>query len=116
MGALNILVMNLFDGHKTHVGTGDGLHDRRRIVGVVLLALHVRLNELGRHDPNGESQLFKLPGPIMRPRTGFHAYHLRPQLEDNLLQPTPPYDPAKDLLAPFIHAVERKNLLCQINP
>ena len=58
-----VLLFDALDRHKTHVRTSHRFTDPLGIVGVVLLVLDVRLDELRGHQPR----------PVIRPATRFHA-------------------------------------------
>lgn len=62
------LLFDAFDGHKTHVGAGDGFCDGCGIGGGILAALAaraVRGEELGGHQADGVAILAKLAGPMV---------------------------------------------------
>ena len=56
------------DGHKTHVGAGDGFANRHRVGGVVLAFLAreaVGGNKLGCHQAHGVAELGELARPMV---------------------------------------------------
>jgi len=58
MNGLDVfLLSDGFNCNKSHVGSGNGLADRFRIVGIVFVALHIRFNKRGRHQFDGMTQL-----------------------------------------------------------
>jgi len=67
MQGLHILLDDRLPGYTPHPGAFDGLTDARRIIGIIFLALHIRFNELWRHQFHPMAQFGKLPRPVMGP-------------------------------------------------
>lgn len=55
-----------------YVRSQSGLGDRRRICGVVLLALDERLHVNWRNEPDLMAEALRYPTPIMARSAGFH--------------------------------------------
>jgi hypothetical protein len=89
MEALQVLLLDRPLRNEAHVGPRNGLADRLGTLGVVLLRLYVRLDELWCHQPNCASQTAETPRPIMSASAGLDADQARRQLgkESNHLAP-----------------------------
>lgn len=61
MNRLDVLLFHAFDRHKSHGGSSHGLTEALGIVGVILLALHIRLDKLRRN------QAYRVPHPLKNP-------------------------------------------------
>jgi hypothetical protein len=77
---LDVLLLNAFYRHETHVRSAHGLADRFGIVGVVLVAFHIRLDKLGADQSGIMPQFDQFPCPIVRPGTGLQANQARRQV------------------------------------
>ena len=71
--ALKILLLDRLLRNESHVGPRYGLADRLGIVGIVLLRLHVRLDELRRHQTDRVTLAAEHSRPIMRAATCLNA-------------------------------------------
>ena len=69
---LDILLRDVFYWHKAHARTRHGFGDGFRIAHVIFVRFHIRLDILGRHQPDVMPLLAQLPGPIMCPAARFH--------------------------------------------
>ena len=69
--ALQILLFDRLGRNKTHARPAHRFADRLRIVGVVLLRLHVGLHELRRDQPHRVTQPAQHPEPVVRSAAGF---------------------------------------------
>ncbi len=67
------LALGTLDGNKAHAGTLHCLTDRLGIGPVILVGLHIRLDELRRHQPCLMPQGLYGPAPWMRTATSLHA-------------------------------------------
>ena len=115
---LDVLLIYRLDAHESHAGPAHRFADRLGVIGVVLVALHVRLHELRRNQLHLESFLLQLARPVMRATTRLHAnlaagldrleQHLHPVLSGE--------PPAPERLLFPVYAVDLKHVLCQINP
>ena len=88
----------LLHRHEAHPGPGDGLADRFRIRGVVLVGLHVGPDVLRRHQPHLVTELPQLPRPVMGGGTGLQADQAGRQVGEELehllaRQPAPEHRP-----------------------
>jgi hypothetical protein len=73
MGGLNILLCNTLYRHKAHVRPAHGFADRFGMVGVVLVALHLRFYELRWYQPDRIASRLQFLRPVMSTGTSFHA-------------------------------------------
>ena len=115
---LDAYLLGEFDGSKILNRPAHRLADCLGVVGVVLVALHVRLHKLRGNQLHPESLLLQLARPVMRATARLHAdlaiwldrlaQHLHPVLSR---QP-----PAPERLLLTVYAVHLKYVLCQINP
>ena len=71
------LLLSRLDPHKAHRRTPNRFADRRRIGGIVLVALKVSLHILRRHQPHLVAELRQLARPIMRGGTRLHPDQAR---------------------------------------
>ena len=69
----HILLLHTLHRHEAPGRSTHRLTDGFRIVGVVLVPLHVGLDELRADQPRIMPQLDQLPRPVMRPGAGFQA-------------------------------------------
>ena len=95
MKALKILLLDGLLRNEAHVGPRHGLADRLGIVGVVLLRLHIWLDELWRHQPNRMAKSAEHTRPVMRALAGFDADHAWMQFGEESHYLTPPQLPPK---------------------
>ena len=72
---LNVLLLYRLHRHKPHVRTAHRFADRLRIIGVVLVALHIRLHELWRNQLHRNSLRLEYSRPVVRATTSLHANH-----------------------------------------
>jgi hypothetical protein len=70
---LDVLLRNRLQRHEAHTRAAHGLTDRLGIDLVVLVALHVGLDELRGDQLHAEPPPLQLPSPVMRRPAGFHA-------------------------------------------
>src|SRR5580698_8705065 len=77
MKALKILLLDRFLRNEAHLRSGDRLADRLGIVGIVLLRLHIRLDELRRHQSDRMPKPANHPCPIMRTSAGLDPNQAR---------------------------------------
>jgi hypothetical protein len=68
---------------EPHVRPGNGLADRLRVRGIILLPFNVWLHVGRRHQPHGVSERLELTRPMVRLGTGFDADQGRWQLLKN---------------------------------
>jgi hypothetical protein len=68
------LLLDRFERDKSHVGSSDCLADRFRIPRIVLVALHLRLHELRRHQFDRVTERAELARPEMSATTGFQPH------------------------------------------
>lgn len=106
----------VFDRHKAHLRSGNGLADGLCIGGIVLAAFAIRRDELGCHQAHGMPMLREHPRPMMCAGAGLHADQARGQLRDQFHQIAPCYlGTHENRLAGGIDAMQREDILCQIN-
>ena len=60
------LLLGRLGRDEPHVSPGDGLADRLRIGGIVLMVLHIGLNVSWRHQPNLVTKRLQLARPVVR--------------------------------------------------
>ena len=71
MKTLKVLLLDRLLRDEAHLGPTHCLANRLRIVGIVLLRLHVRLDELRRHQPDSVPETAEGPRPIVCTAAGF---------------------------------------------
>ena len=87
-----------------------------RIVLAAFAAHAVGGDELGRHEPHGLAELAKLARPVVCARAGFDADQAGRQIGDEFEQLGAWHLGAHQCrFAGLIHAVQGKNVLCQID-
>ena len=108
------------DRHEAHGRTLHGFADGGSIGGVVLAApaAHaVRGDELRGHQPHGMAEAGELARPVVRARTRFHADGAGRQPGHQLGELiAPDLRTHQARLAGRIHAVQREDILGQIDP
>ena len=113
------LLIDRLDGHKAHIGAGDGLTDSSSVRCVVLAALTrqaVGGHELGGHQAHGVTELCKLACPMVSTGACFHADQARRQSGDEFEQLGAWHAGANQCrFACLIYAMDGKNVLCQID-
>jgi hypothetical protein len=72
MRRLDILLLDRLDCHKAHVRSAHRFADRLDIVGVVLVAFHLRFDELRRDELDAVSLRLQLPRLMVRTTATFH--------------------------------------------
>jgi len=72
---LNVLLLYRLHRHEAHVRPAHRFADRLRIIGVVLVALHIRLHELRRNQLHRNSVRLECSRPVVRATTSLHADH-----------------------------------------
>ena len=110
----NRLLVGALDRHKAHVRPRNGLANRLRIPRIVLVALHVRPYELRRHQLGRVPQFAQFARPKMRAAASFHPHQTRLQLGKEAHHLCTLQHLAQYRLAPIIHSVHLKQVLCQI--
>ena len=117
MYGLDILLGNSLNGNEAHVGPAHRFADRLCIIGVVLVALDVRLHKLRRDQADLIAHGLQASRPIMSATAGLHA-DLTTRFSDftNSINPvcTTQLLPPHRLLK-TIYAVYLKHVLCQID-
>lgn len=66
--------MRLLHTDKPHGRSSGGVSNRCGVDGVILVALHLGLDELRGDDAHIVANLLELPGQPLRARAGFHGY------------------------------------------
>ena len=84
------------------------------IGGIVLVALDVGLNVLGRHQANVVAQFAQLTRPVMRRSARFHAYKTRRQPLEERLHLAAPQLLLDDHLLAGVDAVNLEDVLGEI--
>ena len=110
-------MLGSLDRHVPHTGPADCFADCLGIVGIVLLTLDERLDELRRYQLDGKAARTQLTRPVVRATTGFHA-DLTPWLQrlGQHLQPVRALQLAFPHATPgAVHSVYLKYVFCQIN-
>jgi len=108
---LSRLLLGRLDRHKSHPRTLNRLANRFGIGGIVLIALHVRLHVLRRHQPHLMPKRTQLARPVLGRRTRFQPHHAarKPAEEaEHLVAPQPLAQNRRTLR---INAVNLKNML-----
>jgi hypothetical protein len=72
MYRLNILLFNLFDWHEVHRRSAGCFDDRQRIIGIVLVGLYKRFDELGANQLNRVTTSLEDSRPVIGSPTGLH--------------------------------------------
>lgn len=67
------LLLDGLDRHEAHVRSRGGFADRLGVGRVVLVRLHVRLDELRCNQPNRVSHALELTSPVVRAGLSLHA-------------------------------------------
>ena len=75
----NALLFFALHWNEAHRGSRNGLADRFRICGVILLSFYVWLDVGRRHQPNHMAQPGKNASPVMSCRTGLYPDQARRQ-------------------------------------
>ncbi len=109
------LLLYGLDRHETHVRPRHRLTNRLSIVAIVLVALHVRLDELRRHELDLVAQLDELARPVVRTGTGFHANQAGCQIGEEAKHLGSLELLAQHCPASVIDSVNLKYGLCQID-
>ncbi len=86
MHGLHILLFQGVDRHKAHGRPLYGLQNALRIVEVILVGLHIRLDKRWMHELHPMSVGLKLARPIVRTRACLHADHTGGQIRYELGQ------------------------------
>ena len=116
MQVLKTLLLNRLDRHEAHRWTTHRLADRLRVAPIVLVRLHIRLDELRAHQPRVIAHRPQLASPMMGASARLHPHHARLVGANKLLQ-TPTresllqHDPARP-----VHCAHVKRVLDQVNP
>jgi hypothetical protein len=104
-----------FHRHEAHIGARHRLTDRLGIVAVVLVGLHIRLDELRRHQSYFMPQRDELARPMVRTAAGFHADEARGQVGEEGRHLAALELLAQHRFSVLIHTVNLKHALCQID-
>jgi len=110
------LLFRALNRNKAHVRSAHRFTDRFGVVAVVLLALAIRHDELGRHDAGVVTHRCERARQLVGARARFHSYAARRQLRDQLEQLAARETSAQHGLAACVDAMHTQNVLCQINP
>jgi hypothetical protein len=108
---LHILLGDRLHGHAAYSGPFDGLTDTRCIVGIIFLTLHIRFDELWRHQFHPVAKLGKLPRPVMGPTGGRHPKEAGRQLCDERQELLPGEPFLHDDVPVGINAMDAHNVL-----
>jgi hypothetical protein len=109
------LLLGRLGRHEAHGRPRDRLANRLGIVAVVLVGLHVRLDELRRHEPHFVAQLDELARPVVRAAAGFHPDQAGWQVAKEL-QHLAAFELLTQHCSPALaHPVDLKHALCQID-
>src|SRR5712692_6440588 len=114
---LDVLLLEALHRYKAHARPRHPLADRLGVIGIVLVALHIRLHELRGDQLHRESSLLQPARPVVRSSAGLHAdLAARLQFLQQRLEPAiARQPPAPDHLLVAAHTVNLKHVLCQIN-
>ena len=111
MEGLQVLLFDCLCRDKAHMRSADRLADRRGIIGVVLLRLQIRFDELRGNQPHSMSKHFENTGPMMsslrRLQTDHAAWKIRKEIRH--LPSTQPLLESKPAF--LIGSVELKHIL-----
>src|SRR6266480_2159261 len=77
MQALQILLLDSLGRNEAHARPADSFADRLRIVGVVLLRLHIGLHELRRDQAYRVPQSAQHSKPVVRSTASLQSYQAR---------------------------------------
>src|SRR5215510_5712224 len=116
MECLDVLLVDVFDRHKTHGGPRHRFRDGLGITAVVFVRLDVRLHELRGHELHLVAIRTEASRPVMRAATGFDANAHRGQLRDTGYQVMPGQALAIHDFTCVLHAYRVKHALGDIDP
>jgi hypothetical protein len=108
------LLLRSFDGHKAHRWARDGFADRLGIRRIVLPALNIRLDVLGRHQADLVPPRDEFARPVMRAAASLDPGETRRQLFEKRQDTPPCKTPANNHLPRGINSVNLKDSLCDI--
>ena len=111
---LDVLLFRAFQRHKVHARPADGFTDGLGIVRIILVALHIRLDELRRDQAHLMPLLDQLASPIVGAGTGFDTDEGRRQVGKESQHLASLQLLAQYRLAGPIDAMHLKPLLCDI--
>jgi hypothetical protein len=111
---LHTLLLDRFHRNKTHVRPHDRVGNGLSIIGIVLVRLHIRLNELRRHQTHRLPRGAEHPCPVVSASTGLNAHHARFELAKELLHLMAPQLPLERHPACLVHPVCLKHMLCYV--
>ena len=114
MHRLHILLLHRLHPHQAHVGALRRFADGTRVVVVVFVPAHVRLDVLRRNQPHLVAQLPQLTRPVMRTRTPLHPHHTRRHVRKVRSDLPAPEDLALENLSVAVAAHDVKCVLCQV--
>jgi hypothetical protein len=118
MCGLTVLLRHALDRDETHTRSTHRLADRFRVDAIVLVALDVRLHELGCDELDAKSPLLELAPPVMGRCASLHPY-IRAWSEPvaQHLEPLAPLELRPPLRAIMtICRVNVKDGLCNVDP
>jgi hypothetical protein len=113
---LEVLLLHLLEGDKTHGGPRHGFTDRFGIRRIMLVRLHIRFDKLGGDQFDRVTVRTKTACPLMGTAAGFHPDEDggKPHAKGEQRLPRqafPEYD-----FPSLIHPYDMKDPLCQIDP
>ena len=86
---LQVLLLDRLHRDEPHRRSAHRFADRLRVAEIILVRLHVRLDELCAHHTGVVPELPKHSRPMMRSATGFEPDQVRRLLRHEAFQPTP---------------------------
>jgi hypothetical protein len=116
MQALLVLLFNEVLRHEPHGRLRHGFADSFGIVGVVLLRLHIPLDELGRPQPNRMFQTTKHARPVVRAAAGLGPYQVWRLLREESSHMAPSQLPSRYRTSCLVSSVQIKDLLAISSP
>jgi hypothetical protein len=108
------LLLGALRRHKAHARALHRLTDRLGIAAIGLVALHVRLDVGGRHQPHLVAKPLQQPRPVMRAAAGLHADHRRRQCSEEPLDLASAQPLAQHHAAGCVDTVHLEDVLRQI--
>jgi hypothetical protein len=111
---LQVLLFDCLRRDKPHLRSADRLADRRSIIGVVLLRLQMRFDELRGNQPHSMPKRFENTGPMMSSLPRLQSDHVAWKIRKEIrhLPSTQPFLESKPAF--LIGCVELKHILCGI--
>jgi hypothetical protein len=116
MQRLQVLIRRTIDRHWTHPGAAGRFTNTFGIATIGLIALHIRLHGLRRHELHRVPKFGDFPRSIVGATTGFQADEAGRQLREQGQDLFTRHTSMQHDVPLSIDAVELKHLFCCVNP